>query len=513
MKVIDATEAAAMVRSGNTVAISGGGYRVVPESLIAALEHRFVTEGSPRELTIVAIAMLERGRSGKGGEGTGLNRLAKPGLMRRVIVSSFSRERSRELNQVIANNSVAAYNIPMGTIIQWLRATASGRPGLATPVGIGTYVDPRSEGGRYNAAATEDLCQLIDLAGHEMIFYPRLPIDIGLVKASAADERGNLYFDTEAFDHGVFEIALAAHNSGGLVLAEVNRIVERGDIHPRMARIPGAFVDAVIVQPESWEDEQDPVLTGARRDVLPPAIGRNLARDVIARSVVADLPQGAMINLGAGIPMYDVPEAARLLGRDDLYFTVEQGPMGGWPQVGGVSRNVELILEQHEVFNIYEGGGADVSVLSFGEVDRFGNVNVSKFSGMLTGSGGFINITHGIKTLFFCGTLTTGGLEQEVTADGLVIHKEGRIKRFVRDVQQVTFNGPRTFAAGRAVTVVTERGVFAIDSDGFRLTRIAPGIRLQEDVLAQIPFDVIVPSDLPLMELSLFHWAAKKREA
>lgn len=504
MKVIQAREAAALVRSGQTVAISGGGYRVVPESLIEAVADRFGRDGSPRDLTVVAVAMLERGRSGKGGEGTGLNRLAKAGLMRRVIVSSFSRSATRELNQAVVNNTCAAYNVPMGTIVQWLRATAAGRPGYATPVGLGTYVDPRIEGGQANAAAAEPICRIVDVAGHEMIWYPRLPVDVGLVKASAADERGNLYFDREAFDHGVFEVALAAHACGGTVVAEVNRVVPVGSIHPRMGRIPGAFVDAVVVQPEAWEDEQAPVLTGARREALPPPADRGLPRELIARAVVERLPRGAMVNLGAGLPMYDVPEAARLLGRDDIYFTVEQGPMGGWPQVGGVSRNPELLLEQHEVFQIYEGGAADVSVLSFGQVDRHGNVNVSKFSGMLPGSGGFVNITHGIRDLLFCGTLTTGKLEEEVTPTGLRILQEGRIQRFVPEVEQVTFNGRRAVAAGRSITVMTDRGSFVVDEDGFRLVTIAPGVRLEEDIRAQIPFEILVSPDLRPMSLDLF---------
>jgi propionate CoA-transferase len=330
-------------------------------------------------------------------------------------------------------------------------------------------------------------------------------VDVGLVKASAADERGNLYFDREAFDHGVFEIALAAHACGGIVLAEVNRMVPVGTIHPRMGRIPGAFVDAVVVQPDSWEDEQAPVLTGARREALQPPADRGLARELIARAVVEEIPAGAMVNLGAGLPMYDVPEAARLLGRDDIYFTVEQGPMGGWPQVGGVSRNPEMILEQHEVFQIYEGGAADIAVLSFGQVDRHGNVNVSKFSGMLPGSGGFINITHGIRNLVFCGTLTTGKLEERVTPHGLAILHEGRIQRFVRDVEQVTFNGPRAFGDGRSITVMTERGSFAVDADGFRLVTIAPGVRLEEDIRAQIPFEISVDANLRTMSLSLFN--------
>jgi acyl CoA:acetate/3-ketoacid CoA transferase len=508
MQVVRAHEAAALIKSGSTVAISGGGYRVVPESLIEALADRFAESAAPRDLTIIAIAMLERGRSGKGGEGTGLNRLAVPGLMKRVIVSSFSRSADRELNQVVLQDKVAAYNFPMGTIVQWLRAIGAGRPGYVTPVGVGTYVDPRSEGGRVNQAASEPLCEPVELAGTEMIFYPRLPIDVGLVKASAADERGNLYFDQEAFDHGVFEIAFAAHSCGGKVIAEVNRIIPLGERHPRMARIPGPFVDAIVVQPDSWEDEQAPVLTGAARPTLVPAVDRGLARDVIARTVIADLKPNAMVNLGAGIPMYDVSEAARLMGRNDIYFTIEQGPMGGWPQVGGVSRNLEMVLEQNEVFQIYEGGAVDVSVLSFGEVDQYGNVNVSRFAGMMPGCGGFINITHGIKHLYFCGTLTTGGLEQDISEAGVVIRKEGRIKRFVNAVNQVTFNGPRTFAAGRSITIVTERGVFVVDKDGFRLTRIAPGIRLEEDIRAQIDFPIQVAPDLALMDRKLLRWKA-----
>ncbi|MCO5090375.1 CoA-transferase [Bosea sp. (in: a-proteobacteria)] len=508
MKVIEAREAVSVIRPGMTVAISGGGYRVVPETLIAALAEEFARSGSPRDLTIIAVAMLERGRSGKGGEGTGLNRIARAGLMKRIIVSSFSRSATRELNQAIVGNEVAAYNFPMGTIVQWLRAIGAGRPGLLTEVGLGTYVDPRDEAGRVNAAAAEPLSRIVEVAGHEMIFYPRLPVDVALIKASAADARGNLFFDREAFDHGVFEIALAARGCGGKVIAEVNRIVPVGEIHPRMGRIPGAFVDAVVVQPEAWEDEQDPILTGARREALPAPVDRGLARDVIARAVVADLPQGAMVNLGAGIPMYDVPEAARLMGRDDIYFSVEQGPMGGWPQVGGVSRNVEMILEQHEVFQIYEGGAADVSVLSFGEVDRHGNVNVSRFAGMLPGSGGFINITHGIRNLIFCGTLTTGGLAESFSRDGVSIQAEGRIKRFVPKVEQVTFNGPRAFAQGRSITLVTERGIFVVDGDGFRLVRIAPGIRLDEDIRAQILFPITIAPELKIMPPELFGWAA-----
>jgi acyl CoA:acetate/3-ketoacid CoA transferase len=478
------------------VAISGGGYRVVPEALIEALAERFLAEGRPSGLTVVAIAMLERGRRGKGGANTGLNRLAIAGLMAKVITSSFSRSSAHELNVAIENDVVAAYNLPMGTLVQLLRATAAGRKGLATPVGIGTFVDPRRGGGKFNDAATDDICRIVDLAGEEVIYYPRLPVDVALVKGSAADERGNLYYDREAFDHGTIEVAMAAHQSGGRVIAEVNRVVPPGEIHPRMGRIPGRLVDAVVIQPDSWEDEQDPVLSGARRAVLDPPLARNLPRDLIARMAVDRVAAGAMVNLGAGIPMYEVPEAARGMGRDDLYFTVEQGPMGGWPQVGGVSRNPEIILDQNEVFQFYEGGGPDVSILSFGEVDRFGNVNVSRFSGMMPGCGGFINIVHGVRELIFCGTLTTGGLEESVGPDGVRISREGRVRRFVEAVEQITFNARLGLAAGKRLTIVTDRGVLTVDRDGLALREVVPGVDVERDILGQIDFPVHVDPEL-----------------
>lgn len=492
MQVIEARQAAERVPDGATLAVSGGGYRVVPETLIRAVADRFARTKAPRGLTVVAIAMIERGRGGKGGAESGLNLLAREGLMRRVITSSFSRASSNELNVLIGSNGTAAYNVPMGTLVQLLRATAAGRNGLATPVGIGTFVDPRQGGGKVNAAAAEDLCRLVEIEGEEMIYYPRLPVDVALVKASAADERGNLYFDRDAFDHGTIELAMAAHQSGGTVIAEVNRITKVGEIHPRMGRIPGRLVHAVVVQPHAWEDEQDPVLTGAERRILPAPSGRNLPRDFVARLAVDRLPANAMINLGAGVPMYEVPEAARAMGRSDLYFTVEQGPMGGWPQVGGVSRNPEIILDQNEVFQFYEGGGPDVSILSFGEVDRFGNINVSRFSGMLPGCGGFINIVHGVRDLIFCGTLTTGGLEETLDGDGLHITREGRIRRFVQDVEQITFNARRGLDSGKRATVVTDRGIFDVTKDGLVLSEIVPGIDLQRDILDRIPFAVSV---------------------
>ncbi|WP_232830794.1 CoA-transferase [Tropicimonas sp. IMCC34011] len=499
------------IPDGATLAVSGGGYRVVPETLIEAVAARFADSGAPTNLTVIAIAMVERARAGRGGAASGLNALARKGLMGRVITSSFSRASSNELNQLIESDQTAAYNIPMGTLVQLLRATAAGRRGLATPVGIDTFVDPRLGGGRVNTSAREDICEVVTLGGQEQLWYPRLPVDVALIRASAADERGNLYFDTSAFDHGTIELAMAAHNSGGKVFAEVGRIVPVGEVHPRMGRIPGPLVDGIVVNPEVWEDAEAPHLTGAARPELDPPAPRNLPRDLIARLAVARMPEGAMVNLGAGLPMYDVPEAARAMKRDDIYFTVEQGPMGGWPQVGGVSRHPELILDQNEVFQFYEGGGPDYTILSFGEVDRHGNINVSRLGGMLPGCGGFINICHGIRNLVFCGTLTTGGLDETVAADGVSIATEGRITKFVEQVQQITFNAGAWTARGKTATIVTDRGIFGLTPDGLTLEEVVPGIDVQRDILDRIPFPVAVRDDLKTVNPGLLVSAAESK--
>jgi len=493
---LTAEEAVALIADGDTVAISGGGYRVAPEELLVALEARARDGRGPRGLTAIAIAMIERGRGGRGGAATGLNHLAVPGMVSRVISGSYSRARESELSDAIHAGAIEAFNYPMGTIVQWLRASAAGRPALLTQVGIGTFIDPRLEGGVVNGPRENALCSLVDVAGETYLRYPALEVDIALVKASAADERGNLYLDREAFDHGIQDMAMAARRARGRVIAQVNRIVAVGDLHPRFGRVPGVMVDAVVVSPDAWEDEQDPVLTGDDHSQLPAVSSRREPRDVIADLAVDRIATGSMVNLGAGIPMYDVPEAARRRGRDDLYFTVEQGPMGGWPQVGGVSRHPEMIWPQLDVFDFYEGGGPDVSVLSFGQVGASGDVNVSRFAGMMPGCGGFPNIVHGARRLIFCGTLTTGGLDSSVADGRLIVTSDGRIDRFVETVEQITFSADRARAIGQTVKIVTERAVFELDDSGLLLTDIAPGIELERHVLERIPFPVRVAPDL-----------------
>lgn len=504
MIIETADTAAARIKRGDTIAFSGGGYRSVAESMLTAIGKR-AAEKTALDLTVITISMIERTRGGVGGVGTGLNRLAKKGLVDTFISGSFSRSRDREINSLIHDGDVRAYNLPMGTIVEWLRSIGAGRHGLFTEVGLETFVDPRVEGGRVNTVTRENISRVVHVEGVEMIFYPRREVNVGILKAQAADERGNLYFDGDAYDHGSIDVAMAAHNSGGTVIAEVSELIKRGDRHARFVRVPGSMVDVVVHAKEAeWEDERAPVFSGAAVLALDPPSPVSRPRDVIATLAVDLLEEGNAVNVGAGIPMYDVPEAARRLGRDDLYFTVEHGPAGGWPQVGGVSRNPEAILPQLDVFEYYEGGGPDVSVLSFGQIDREGNVNVSRFGSMMPGCGGFPNIAHGVRRLIFCGTLTTGGLDLRMTDGALSIVTEGRITRFVDRVDQVTFNAARALRAGHTITVVTERAVFEVQNAGFVLVAIAPGIDLQSDVLDQIDFEVSVSSDLRELPADLY---------
>lgn len=506
MKLMDAASAAELVPDGGTIALSGGGYRVEAECLLEAIERRFESDGRPSELTVVCPSMIERSRGGRGGVGTGANRLAKRGLLRRAIFGSYSRTKGAEMNLLIDDNAVEAYNLPMGTVFKLLQAIAAGQPGLATTVGLHTFVDPRLEGGRMNDAAGPPLAQIESLGGTEVLFYPAFPIHVALVKATTADERGNLYLDRDAFSHGILHTAMAAKNSGGVVLAQVNRIAEVGSVHPRMGRVPGGMVDAVVVAPDTWEDEQLPYLTGEIRAPLGGTVGgADSVRRAIARRALREVQDGDVVNLGAGLPMYDIPNAAFREGRhEEIFFSVEQGPFGGLPRVGGVSRNPEMILDSLEVFDYYEGGGPDLSCLSFAQVDGSGNVNVSRFAGMMPGAGGFVNIVHGVRRLVFCGTLTAGGLVEHAEEGALVIETEGRVKKFVAAVEQVTFNASRALAKGHRATFVTDRAVFQLGENGLTLTELAPGVDLTKHVLDQVCCDVKVSPKLVEMDGTLF---------
>ena len=512
---ISAAEAVERIPNGAGVVAPGNAFRLSPETLLAAIESRFKKSRAPRDLSLYYPMIVEAARGATAVPGTGFNRLAHPGLLKRVVGSSFSRLPTQELSAAIRANELEAYNIPMGTLASVLRSAARGEEGVLTRVGLDTFVDPRHGGGRLNSRTTTDLASVTQFRDREYLFYPTPSIDVALIRASLADERGNVSFEREAFSLGALHAALAARNSGGQVFVEVDDVVAAGSLDPQKVVIPGHVVTAVVRAeissiPSEWRDASSARLgewrlTGERRAPQAHAAHEVTPRTVIARRALRCVPDGAVVNLGAGLPMYDISAAALWEGAtpDSYRFTIEQGPFGGWPEVGGVSANPDAILDLPFVFDYYNGGGIDVSILSFAEIDADGSVNVSRFGDLMPGCGGFVDITQNARRLVFCGTFSSGG-KVDIVEGVVKVVSPGKVSKFVPRVQQLTFNARSRINRVESLTYITERAVFVRRENGLVLTEVAPGIDPRSDVLDQIPFNVSVDEHLKPMDAALF---------
>ena len=503
-KLKSAEEAAALVRSEVTLAVGGSGHLLqAPDGLLAALAQRHASVGEPRDLTVVHTMGI-----GDNAE-AGMGHLARPGLVRRFIGSHYGHNPA--LMDAIAADAVEAFAIPGGTLSLLYREIAGGRPGVVTRVGLGTYVDPRVDGGRLNSRTSGSIAQVIDLAGREWLFYPGFPIQAGFIRATTADLDGNLTMEDEAGFADNLALASAVHNSGGVVIAEVKRLAERHSLPPKEVRVPGILVDAVVVIPEQRQTAAttfSPYLAGALR--APEVVARPLLdgpRRIVARRATDELRGGDVVNLGFGIST-GVASILQEEGRyDRVIFSIEQGIIGGVPGDGldsGTSINAQAFIDEGAQFDLYDGGVLDVCCVSFGEVDELGNVNVSRLGGRAVGPGGFINITQNAKKVVFCGTFTGGSLEVEVTTGGVHIAREGRYRKFVQRVDHITYAASHSLQAGRAVIYVTERAVFRMTAAGLELCEIAPGVDLERDVLGQMGFRPTVSADLRPMDARLF---------
>ena len=505
-KLVSARAAIDLVNSGDTLAIHGaGGGNVEPDLLIRTLAEKFEETGQPRDLTLFHVSGLGDWKS------TGLNLLTGEGLVRRNIGGHYGM--SPKYAQLILDNKIEAYNWPQGVMSQWLREVAAGRPGLITHIGLQTFIDPRIEGGRLNARTTEDLVEVITLAGREWLFYRTFPLNVCFIRGTTADGKGNLTLEQEPAFLEVLPMAMATRNSGGIVIAQVKRLARAGTLHPKMVKVPHTLVDHLVVHPGQWqsvERDYDPALSGEIRvpiSSLPPMALDE--RKVIARRAaleIAALPR-AVLNMGVGIPDGIARVAAEEGIEDRMTATIEQGITGGIPAPGvifGMSSNPEAIIDQGYQFDFYDGGGLDLAFLGLAEVDERGNVNVSKFHGRMPGVGGFVNISQGAKAVAFCGTFTAGGLEVEVGEGRLRIRKEGRFRKFVKRVEQITFSGEYAAAQGQRVQFITERAVLAITREGLMVTEVAPGVDLDRDVLAQMAFRPRVAPDLKTMDERIF---------
>jgi len=506
IKVIKGNEVRDFIKDGATIQTVGFGLAGYPEEVAIAIEESFLTTGHPRDLTLWYAAGIGNTKD------RGVHHFAHEGLLKRVVGGHFGIG-GPAINKMIMENQIEAYNFPQGVLAQMPRNIAGRHPAMLTKVGLGTFVDPRVEGGKITTKTTEDLVEVVQFGGEEWLYYKAPKIDVALIRGSVADEKGNITLHREGLLLETISVALAAKACGGIVIAQVEQIVKAGTLHAKEIKIPGLFVDYLVVaKPENHFQTMgtyfNPAYAGDIKipvDSIKPL--EMDERKIIARRAAMELVPGAAVNLGIGMPEGVAAVAAEEGVEQLMTLTTEPGAHGGVPAGGldfGHSINAEAVIDQPYQFDFYDGGGIDVAFLGLAQMDRHGNINVSKFGPKTAGCGGFINISQNSKKVVYCGTFTAGGLEIKVVDGRLVIVQEGRNKKFLQDVEQITFSGEYAAKIGQPVLYVTERAVFRLTKEGVELIEVAPGIDIEKDILQHMDFKPII-KNVRVMDPAIFH--------
>lgn len=512
-KIISTKKAAELISNNDIVTVSSSSGLGCPDAMLSAVGESFKANGYPKNLTL-----LHPIAAGDMYGIKGMDHLAHLGLIEAVIAGSYPSGPSSlpmpKIWEMIVNNEVAAYNVPSGIMFDLHKEAATKRPGVLTKVGLNTFVDPLHQGCAMNDKAhSRPIVNKVRFADDDWLFFPTIIPNVAILRATTADEKGNLSFEHEGAILGALDQALAVRNNGGLIIAQVKRVVASGSLNPRQVIVPCNLVDYIVVDPSQKQTTQidyDPSISGEIKKPLSEFGLMSFSPEkIMARRAAMELKKGMAVNLGFGISA-NVP---RILLEEkcekEVTWVIEQGTVGGIPELGfafGCSSNADAIIASSSQFAYFQGGGFDLTLLSFMQIDKEGNVNVSKLPSkpyLTAGCGGFVDITAHAKNIVFSGFFSVGA-SLSLENGELNILSQGKSKKLVNDVDHITFSGKMAIERQQNVLYITERCVIRLVPEGLMVIEIAPGVDLKKDILDEAEFPLLVSEHLQVMDSKLF---------